>query len=252
MLSNKTMGFIVHTGSPQSPVPSIGYFAQRKYFFGDLGCGQVKQRQHGSYPIDCYILHLLVWWSWFSIRVFTFASTCLVLLWMDFHPCIYIYTYRISSARALTIAAPPAHLDEVWPLFGSSGPQRSLKTHKIQWLTDALDTKKITVDWPAYYWPRLLELIVSLFAMCPFSCLGVGYQDWEKTNRSCHCLGQKWQSTNVGNKISCGQRVEAACTLGSDFFRRGWGCWIFVIPNMFRWCSHFVPNMFPNFPNMFP
>jgi hypothetical protein len=42
------------------------------------------------------------------------------------------YTNRISSARALTISAPPAYLDEVWPLFGSSGPQRNLKLHKIQ------------------------------------------------------------------------------------------------------------------------
>ncbi len=91
MLSNKTRGFIVHAGSPQSPVPSIGYFAQRKCFFGELGRGQLKQRLHDSYPVDWYILHLLVWWSWFSLRLFTFASTCLVLLWMDFHPWIYIY-----------------------------------------------------------------------------------------------------------------------------------------------------------------
>jgi len=31
----------------------------------------------------------LFWW--FSFCVFTFALTWLILLWMDFHPCLYIY-----------------------------------------------------------------------------------------------------------------------------------------------------------------
>ncbi len=64
--------------------------------FGDLGRRQVKQCLHGSYPIDWYILHLLV----MVLGVFTFASTCFILLWMDFHPCIY--TYNIFSVKALT------------------------------------------------------------------------------------------------------------------------------------------------------
>ncbi len=37
---------------------------------------------------------LLFWWSWFSFSMFTFASTCLVQLWMDLHfSFIYIYTH---------------------------------------------------------------------------------------------------------------------------------------------------------------
>jgi len=37
---------------------------------------------------------LLFWWSWFSFRLFTFTSTCL-LLFVDGFPSLFIYRYKI-------------------------------------------------------------------------------------------------------------------------------------------------------------
>jgi len=51
--------------------------------------------QRMPFSITSSISLLLYYWSWFSFRVFTFASTCLVLF-VDGFPSLFLYIYMTS------------------------------------------------------------------------------------------------------------------------------------------------------------
>jgi hypothetical protein len=61
------------------------------------------------------------------------------------------------------------------------------------------------------------------------------------------CLSQSWQITHASKKILATNEVRQYAPKGAHFFSfgEGWGCWIFIVFNMFPLSFQCVPMKFP-------
>ncbi len=138
MLSKKTTGFIVHSGSTPVPSPQYWVFCTKKMLF--WGSGSWASKTAPTWQLSYRLVHTTP----SSVMVLVFQS-CLHLLQHALYFCgwisilVYIYIHMYTGFLVLGLLIQQLHqhiilqiLDEVWPLFGSFVPQSGLKTHKIQ------------------------------------------------------------------------------------------------------------------------